>query len=95
MGTLRSFGGDESTPLSHASPLCTVDRGSLLGNSGVPRAHRPGVLSGVGMFVFLHPAGFSVMQPTHKEKQPGGKERAAFLVTGECQIPRTANAKLW
>lgn len=34
------------------------------------------------MTVPLHPAGFRAMQPLHKEKQPGGKARAALLVTG-------------
>lgn len=35
------------------------------------------------MSVPLHPAGFSVMRPTHKDKQPSEKERATFLIAGE------------
>lgn len=54
---------------------------SPLGNSGVQRARRPGVLSGAGMTVPLHPAGFRAVQPPHEGRRPGGKERAALLVT--------------
>lgn len=84
MGTLRRFGviGLLLCPPLHPS-LQQRDAPALpLGNSGVQRARRPGVRSGAGMTVPLHPAGFRAIQPLHKEKQPGGKARAALLVTG-------------
>lgn len=84
MGTLRRFGviGLLLCPPLHPS-LQQRDTPALpLGNSGVQRARRPGVRSGAGMTVPLHPAGFRAMQPPHKEKQPGGKARTALLVTG-------------
>lgn len=78
--------GNWVAPLSPASPLPTAGvrdaPASPLGNSGVQRARRPGGLSGAGMIALLRPTGFWVMRPTHKETQPGGRERAALLVTG-------------